>query len=71
METESGEVAEPGPVTVVGAGVAQDGAGLVSPEMVQAKSTLPVKSLKGVTVIVEVVSPVSMSAGIRGVSVRL
>lgn len=71
MVTASSEVAEAPPDTVAGAGVAQDGAGSVIPEMAQEKSTLPVKPLNGITVIVEVAMPVSMSLGVRGVRVTL
>ena len=60
-----------GPVTVTGAGVAQDGAGWPIPEIVQAKSTLPVKPLNGMTVIVEVATPALRVAGVRSDRVML
>ncbi len=64
-------MAELGPVTVAGAGVAQDGAGWPIPEIVQAKSTLPVKPLNGMTVIVEVATPALRVAGVRSDRVML
>jgi hypothetical protein len=58
-ETVSIEVAAP-PVTVAEAGFEQDGAGWVAPETVQVKSTLPVKPLNGMTVMVEVATSLSI-----------
>lgn len=40
-------------------------------ETLHVKSTLPVKPLNGITVIVEVATPVSMLLGVRGVMVTL
>ena len=70
-ETVTCEVAEPGPVTVAGAGVAQDGAGWAIPEMAQVKSILPAKPLNGMTVIVEVATPELRGEGARGDRVML
>jgi hypothetical protein len=64
-------VAEPGPVTLAGGGVAQDGAGLFGPETAQVKSTLPVNPLNGMTTILKVATPVFMSEGVRSVRVTL
>lgn len=47
-------------VTVAEAGFVQDGAGWLAPETVQVKSTLPVKPLNGMTVMVEVATSLSM-----------
>jgi len=70
-ETVNDDVAELLPVTVAGGGVAQDGAGWFIPETVHVKSILPVKPLKGMTVIVEVATPELRVAGVRGDSVTL
>jgi hypothetical protein len=58
-ETVTSEVAAP-PVTVAEAGFEQDGAGWAAPETVQVKSTLPVKPLNGMTVMVEVAASLSI-----------
>jgi hypothetical protein len=58
-DTFNSEVAEPS-VTVAGAGFGQDGAGWDIPETVQLKSTVPVKPLNAMTVMVEVATSVSM-----------
>lgn len=68
--TTNDDVAEP-PLMVAEGGVAQDGTGWVIPETAQVKSILPVKLLNGVTVIVEVATPVVISLGVRGVKVTL
>ncbi len=68
--TTNGDVAEL-PLIVAEGGVAQDGTGWVIPVTAQLKSTLPVKLLKGVTVMVEVAVPVVISLGVRGIKVTL
>jgi hypothetical protein len=69
-ETLNSEVAEP-LVTVAEGGFSQDGAGWVTPETVQLKSTWPVKPLNAMTVMVEVATSVSMKVGARGDRVML
>ena len=70
-ETFNSDVAEFPPVTFAGGGVAQEGAGWLTPETVQVNSILPVKPLNGITVIVDVATPVLRVAGVRGVSAML
>jgi len=59
------DVAEPA-VTVAEGGFAQDGTGCVTPVTAHVKSTLPVKPLKGMTVMVEIAAPALIPLGVSG-----
>ena len=68
--TVNSDVAAP-PVTVAEGGFGQDGTGWVIPDTAQVNSTLPVKPLNGMSVMVEVAAPVLMSLGVMSVKVML